>query len=107
MIVVRIPCRTVTGYFYLRLEAEMAMNASTQSCQQMAFSFHHISVRFSVAGEVHGPAGAAGPDQVESVPQNKRTSINPKAKSQESSKKSVYVRKEFPETWLWTEEMVK
>ena len=30
-----------------------------------------------------------------------------KAKSQEPKKKSVYVRKEFPETWLWTEEMVK
>lgn len=29
------------------------------------------------------------------------------AKSQEPKKKSVYVRKEFPETWLWTEEMVK
>ena len=28
-------------------------------------------------------------------------------KSQEPKKKSVYVRKEFPETWLWTEEMVK
>ena len=34
-------------------------------------------------------------------------SINQKAKSQEPKKKSVYVRKEFPETWLWTEEMVK
>ena len=34
-------------------------------------------------------------------------SVNRKAKSQEPKKKSVYVRKEFPETWLWTEEMVK
>ena len=27
--------------------------------------------------------------------------------SQKPKKKSVYVRKQFPETWLWTEEMVK
>lgn len=84
------------------------MNASTQSCQQMAFSFHHISVRFSRKGG--GPTGAAGPDapvEESAAPENTLTGINPKTKSQEPSKKSVYVRKEFPETWLWTEEMVK
>lgn len=79
------------------------MNASTQSCQQMAFSFHHISVRFSLGSGGSGP----GPVAESAAPENTRTDINPKTKSQEPSKKSVYVRKEFPETWLWTEEMVK
>jgi len=81
------------------------MNASTQSCQQMAFSFHHISVRFRLEGWRSRP----GPELLakSEAPENTLTGINPKTKSQEPSKKSVYVRKEFPETWLWTEEMVK
>ena len=33
-------------------------------------------------------------------------SISPKNK-QQTKRKTVNVRKEFPETWLWTEEMVK
>ena len=37
----------------------------------------------------------------------KAPSITPTKKPKEPNKKSVYVRKEFPETWLWTEEMVR
>lgn len=29
------------------------------------------------------------------------------AKNKPTKKKPVYVRKEFPETWLWTEKMVE
>ena len=37
----------------------------------------------------------------------KAPSITPTKKPKEPKKKSVYVRKEFPETWLWTEQMVR
>ena len=67
----------------------------TQSCLQKAFSFHHISVRLSLGG-----AGGAGPEE-EAAPDL----LTPN--SPEPKKKSVYVRTEFPETWLWTEEMIK
>lgn len=63
----------------------------------MAFSFHRISVR----NRFNGAGGSSGPDgDFESEDRDETGSQEPK-------KKSVYVRKEFPETWLWTEEMVK
>lgn len=63
----------------------------------MAFSFHHISVR----NYTFNGAGSSGPDGGFESEDRDETG------SQEPKKKSVYVRKEFPETWLWTEEMVK
>ena len=33
--------------------------------------------------------------------------VSPVKKRKQNKRKPVYVRKEFPETWLWTEEMVK
>ena len=42
-----------------------------------------------------------------SAPKSSEKIINRKTESQKPKKKSLYVRKEFPETWLWTEEMVK
>ena len=33
--------------------------------------------------------------------------VSPDKKRKQNKRKPVYVRKEFPETWLWTEEMVK
>ena len=68
----------------------------------MAFSFHHISVRnrFTLWG-AGGPTSDYGPDG------DFESEDHDETESQEPKKKSVYVRKEFPETWLWTEEMVK
>ena len=68
----------------------------------MAFSFHHILARLTDFRR-RGPQPLAflfGPKPPE-------RSVSRKTESQKSKKKSVYVRKEFPETWLWTEEMVK
>lgn len=70
-----------------------------QSGPETAFSFHHISVLFS------GGAGSTGPDGDEPVAEAQIADDT--FKSQEPKRKSVYVRKEFPEAWLWTEEMVK
>ena len=53
------------------------------------------------------PGPAAPPDTRRLLVLPTGRDINQKAKSQQPKKKSVYVRKEFPETWLWTEEMVK
>ena len=73
-----------------------------QSCPQMAFSFHHISVRNRfIGGGAGGPESDSGPDG------GFESEDHDETESQEPKKKSVYVRKEFPETWLWTEEMVK
>ena len=64
----------------------------------MAFSFHHIPARNRFNGG--RPVTASfGPDF--------ESEDHDETGSQEPKKKSVYVRKEFPETWLWTEEMVK
>lgn len=67
----------------------------TQSFLHIAF-FHILGT--GVDDALMGSSGPAAPIG---------RSINQKAKSQEPKKNSVYVRKEFPETWLWTEEMVK
>ena len=61
----------------------------------MAFSFHHISVRNRFSSRESGPESDFAPED------------HDETESQEPKKKSVYVRNEFPETWLWTEEMVK
>ena len=69
----------------------------------MAFSFPHILARLTVFRNRRPQPLAslfAGPEPPE-------RSVSRKTESQKSKKKSVYVRKEFPETWLWTEEMVK
>ena len=66
----------------------------------MAFSFHHISVKYRFNSRESIP-GSSGPDGGFASEDHDET------ESQEPKKKSVYVRKEFPETWLWTEEMVK
>ena len=77
----------------------------------MALSFHHISV-FSLH---RGPGGGRRVMEFSSrrsrpeFPPRVGDSSNRKTVNQrkEPKKKSVNVRKEFPETWLWTEEMVK
>ena len=53
------------------------------------------------SGGQRRPQGLPGPVAGTRLPPT--TNKTPK----EPKKKSVYVRKEFPETWLWTEEMVK
>ena len=68
-----------------------------QSCPQTAFSFHHISSMLSVGG------GSSGLEDLEPEVEDADDTFT----SQKPKKKSVYVRKQFPETWLWTEEMVK
>ena len=83
----------------------MAMNASMAAPElsTMAFSFHHISVRNRFSSRESGPESSP-----ESSPESDFASEDhDETESQEPKKKSVYVRKEFPETWLWTEEMVK
>ncbi|XP_078348546.1 C3 and PZP-like alpha-2-macroglobulin domain-containing protein 8 isoform X2 [Oculina patagonica] len=48
---------------------------------------------------IDGPAGPPSPDGRTTNPKNANQRGEPK-------KKPLYVRKEFPETWLWTEEVV-
>lgn len=76
----------------------------------MAFSFHHILDRFIAGSGL--PFGFSSLSQRPvlmrySAPKSSERRISPKIESQKPKKKSLYVRKEFPETWLWTEEMVK
>lgn len=49
---------------------------------------------------IDGPAGPPSPD-------GRTTNRKTENQREEPKKKPLYVRKEFPETWLWTEEMVK
>lgn len=49
-----------------------------------------------------GRRGQQGP-----VPASRSSSGSATKKPAKPQKKSLYLRKEFPETWLWTEEMVK
>ena len=83
-----------------------------QSCLQMALSFHHILA----VSLLHGPGGGGGPfmayiggPSLAGLPRPHGRNSNQKTvnRRKEAKKKSVNVRKEFPETWLWTEEMVK
>ena len=53
----------------------------------------------SIGGRQQERQGLPGPVAEAGPPTNK--------KPKEPKQKSVFVRKEFPETWLWTEEMVK
>ena len=85
----------------------------TQCGLQMVFSFHNILVRFTAR---RGSVGLGvlslwgGPQPValrQSAPKGLERSISRKTESQKPKKKALYVRKEFPETWLWTEEIVK
>ena len=54
--------------------------------------------------------GDAAPESVDSMEMSSLSGIDvvsPDKKRKQNKRKPVYVRKEFPETWLWTEEMVK
>ena len=91
----------------------MAKNARTAetklSTHDIPSIFHRISVPDfhrapsgrgfggRVFESIHGRPGSPSPDG--------RT-IEGK-KNKEPKKKPVYIRKEFPETWLWTEQTVK
>ena len=57
---------------------------------------------FSIASRRRRPKAKSRPAPIP----DEDHSITPK-KQTGPKKKHVYVRKEFPETWLWTEEMVK
>ena len=80
----------------------------------MAFSFHHILDRFTAGSGLpisfssrRGRPRPLAMIRRLSAPKSSERSNSPKTESQKPMKKSLSVRKEFPETWLWTEEMVK
>ena len=76
----------------------------------MAFSFHHILDRFTAGSGLPFlfSSRPQPPAMIRlSAPKSSKTRNSLKTESQKPKKKSLYVRKEFPETWLWTEEMVK
>ena len=51
--------------------------------------------------------GGGGVATTEMSPLSAVDVVSPDKKRKQNKRKPVYVRKEFPETWLWTEEMVK
>ena len=59
-----------------------------------------------MVSELGGRGGADGAPVLEDVDDNDGGRVTSK-KKQGSKRKPVRVRKEFPETWLWTEEVIK
>lgn len=81
------------------------------NCSPYKRSVIHISAR---RGPVPELAGSAGPDNGPGAGGSEgpefATSVDDGgavAKKQRTKQKPLNVRKEFPETWLWTEEVVK
>ena len=61
-----------------------------------------MMLRHSNTGR-RGPSGESFNRGVDDSEAEKR----PRPEKKPAKKKPVYVRKEFPETWLWTEKMVE
>lgn len=92
----------------------MAKNASTAGAKLSTHGilsiFHHISVIQSRRGPGGGAGGAGGPfegDEGPLGPPSPDGRPTEGKKNKDPKKKPLYIRKEFPETWLWTEQMVK
>ena len=61
-------------------------------------------MNFGVGGAFPDSNGPVAVSEMESLSSG---DVSPDTKPKQNKRKPVYVRKEFPETWLWTEEMVK